>query len=215
MEKVTIGNHDLYHGDCREILAGMSSDTVITNPVWFNYSDDIGIGGAKDPYRLFKHAVAIIKPPKRMVIILGSDSDPCILAHVPMEFFRVQILPYKIQYQKGRKLESMEIAYCYGDALPSVPDLRLYPSYGPKAQPVLNKSIESWSNRSLKHMEWLMQWWSMPGETILDPFMVSGATLIAAELMGRKSIGIEIDRSSFDIACERLSNFVSMPKLPE
>lgn len=43
-----------------------------------------------------------------------------------------------------------------------------------------------------------------PGETILDPFMGSGTTGVAAVQMGRKFIGIEKDERYFAIACERI-----------
>jgi DNA modification methylase len=41
-------------------------------------------------------------------------------------------------------------------------------------------------------------------ETILDPFMGSGTTGVAAVQEGRKFIGIEIDENYFRIACERI-----------
>jgi site-specific DNA-methyltransferase (adenine-specific)/modification methylase len=42
-------------------------------------------------------------------------------------------------------------------------------------------------------------------ETILDPFMGSGTTGVAAVQMGRQFIGIERERKYFDIACERIA----------
>lgn len=42
------------------------------------------------------------------------------------------------------------------------------------------------------------------GETILDPFMGSGTTGVAAVQLGRKFIGIERDPKYFDIACKRI-----------
>lgn len=44
---------------------------------------------------------------------------------------------------------------------------------------------------------------SPPGSVILDPFMGSGTTGIAAVRLGCKFIGIEIEPRWFDIACRR------------
>ena len=44
----------------------------------------------------------------------------------------------------------------------------------------------------------------LKGNTILDPFMGSGTTGVACMNLGRKFIGIELERKHFDIACERI-----------
>ena len=51
------------------------------------------------------------------------------------------------------------------------------------------------------------------GETILDPFMGSGTTLVACAKLGRKGIGIEIDPDYFDIACKRVEEAYRQPDL--
>lgn len=51
------------------------------------------------------------------------------------------------------------------------------------------------------------------GDTILDPFMGSGTTGVACARLGRKFIGIEIEKKYFDIACERIDREYAQGKL--
>jgi site-specific DNA-methyltransferase (adenine-specific) len=50
-------------------------------------------------------------------------------------------------------------------------------------------------------------------ETVLDPFMGSGTTGVAAVKLGRKFIGIEIEPKYFDIACRRIANEASQSRM--
>lgn len=49
--------------------------------------------------------------------------------------------------------------------------------------------------------------------TVLDPFMGSGTTGVAAIGLGRRFIGIELDERYFDIACERIARAEAQPDL--
>jgi DNA modification methylase len=52
----------------------------------------------------------------------------------------------------------------------------------------------------------LVRMFSFVGDTVLDPFLGSGSTLIASYLHGRKGIGVDIDEKYCNIAIDRLRN---------
>lgn len=56
-------------------------------------------------------------------------------------------------------------------------------------------------------MEWLIKRLTNEGDTILDPFMGSGTTGIAAKNLNRNFIGIELDNNYYNMACDRINNF--------
>lgn len=57
-----------------------------------------------------------------------------------------------------------------------------------------------------------------PGGVVLDPFMGSGTTGVAAIEAGRRFVGVELTDRWFDVACERIERarpLVSLPVLPK
>lgn len=68
------------------------------------------------------------------------------------------------------------------------------------------------TQKPVRVMEWCLGF--LPdATTILDPFMGSGTTGVAALKLGRKFIGIEIEPKYFDIACRRISEAWKQPRL--
>jgi hypothetical protein len=68
------------------------------------------------------------------------------------------------------------------------------------------------TQKAIAVMEWCIGF--LPNaETILDPFMGSGTTLVACAKLGRKGIGIELDPEYFQIACERVQKAYDQPDL--
>jgi modification methylase len=53
--------------------------------------------------------------------------------------------------------------------------------------------------------ERLVRMFSFVGDTVLDPFMGTGTTNLAAGIWGRSSIGYEIEPAYFNLACRRAS----------
>jgi DNA modification methylase len=61
-------------------------------------------------------------------------------------------------------------------------------------------------------MEWCLGF--LPNaQTILDPFMGSGTTLVACQRLGRNGTGIELDPDYFAIACKRVDEATRQPDL--
>ena len=55
--------------------------------------------------------------------------------------------------------------------------------------------------------------WTQTGDTILDPFMGSGTTGVAALKLGRRFIGVEISPDYFKVACERIKREYDQTKM--
>ena len=60
--------------------------------------------------------------------------------------------------------------------------------------------------KPIELMSYFITMGSRKGDVVLDPFCGSGTTLLAAQLLGRKFIGIELEKEYYDIAYERLQN---------
>ena len=69
------------------------------------------------------------------------------------------------------------------------------------------------TEKPVELMEVLIKNSSQEGDTVLDPFMGCGSTIIAAEKLNRNGIGIEIDPKYYEIAEKRLQNYTDSKEI--
>jgi len=202
----------LIRGDCREIIPALAKvETVVTDPVWPNAS--VKMAGQDDPYGLFQQmweSFAFV--PDRAAIQLGCDSDPRFLAPVPLPFFRYVTMELSRKGYKGRLLVSGDMGFLFGEPPRSRPGLRVIPG---KCNDPSSKGQETEHPcpRKLRHVEFLVENWTNPEDTVLDPFLGSGTTAVACIRLKRKVIGIEIDQGFFGMAMARAKRELRSPML--
>lgn len=68
----------------------------------------------------------------------------------------------------------------------------------------VNTASEVPTQKPLALLMALVEDFTLPGESILDPCMGSGTTGVAAVTLGREFVGMEQDAGRFDIACRRI-----------
>lgn len=69
------------------------------------------------------------------------------------------------------------------------------------------------TEKPINLMKELISLFTFDNDKILDPFMGSGTTGVACIKMGRKFIGIELDKKYFDIACQRITEAYAQPDM--
>ncbi|HEY6232817.1 MAG TPA: site-specific DNA-methyltransferase [Pyrinomonadaceae bacterium] len=62
------------------------------------------------------------------------------------------------------------------------------------------------TQKPLALMLWLLRSYSRPRNLVVDPFMGSGTTLLAAKQCGRRAIGVEREEKFCEVAARRLSD---------
>lgn len=100
-----------------------------------------------------------------------------------------------------------DVAFLFGEPPKSAPGQHVIPGRYIDSDSK-GKQSDHPCPRKLNHVIWLVKWWSEEQDIILDPFMGSGTTLRAAKDLGRKAIGIEIEKRYCEIAAKRMAQEV-------
>lgn len=197
-EKVVIGNAELWHGDCREILPTLPQcDLLLTDPP-YGIADLGGKWGKKAEWHWDT------KP--------ADNEEQFLLAG------KMQIVwggnYFRLPPSRGW------LAWSKPDRVPSAADFELaWTSMDMNAR-LIKHSIAATNAERVGHptqkplrvMEWCLSF-APDAKTVCDPFMGSGTTGVACANHGKQFFGIERERKYFDIACERIARAQAQERL--
>lgn len=220
MSKIeTIGDATLYLGDCREILPTLGKvDAVVTDPP---YGIGVDRAMAKQSGTQYGRAAA----PKSTYSASGwDDAAPdsgtinLLLAAAPYQiifggnYFELPPTRCWLIWDKENGTNTFadcELAWTNLDK----PVRRLSWMWNG----MLRRGGESRDGHPTQKPLEVMRWCigHLPGRrmTILDPFMGSGTTGMAAISLGHKFIGIEAELGYFEMACRRIRETANRPDM--
>ena len=200
---VVIGNATLYHGDCLGLLPTLPKvDCIISDPPY-----GIGYDASHDKYKngIDRGEAAWDEQPFDPSVILALDL-PTILWGGNCFASKLYDHPGWLSWVKTIRNDAkirqadMELAWTNFITRPQTFRHLWVGAYRDSESGVQNVHP---TQKPVALMEWCIRVAKHP-ETILDPFMGSGTTGVACMNLGRKFIGIEIEKKYFDIACERI-----------
>lgn len=219
-----IGDATLYLGDCREILPTLGkADAVVTDPP---YGIDGG-SGTVGKSRAHKHTYAsfndtpenvkknIVSATTAALFVCGGrgvviPGPKCFMFYPQPDAFGSVYQPATCSLSIWGRASSQPIFY-YGRPP------RIGKEIGETTYTVTRADAEGAEGhpcpKPLSLMKRLVSLASDVGETVLDPFMGSGTTGVAAAKLGRKFVGIEVEPEYFDIACRRIEAAYKQPDM--
>lgn len=208
-EPVIIGNATLYLGDCRDILPTLPKvDAVITDPPYgIEYGKLMkgkgdGNGGLdRNRWKHYEDFDWDDQRPEQEVfdLLLAAAKSQIIWGG---NYF-TDLLPPTMQWlvwDKGQR--DFSLADCEFAWSSQRRAARIFTYTRPQA---LQDGREHPTQKPIALMEWCIKQAGDP-QTILDPFMGSGTTGVAAMNLQRHFIGIEREPKYFDIACRRIED---------
>lgn len=199
----TIGHARLILGDCREVMPTLGKvDAVVTDPPY-----GIGASSGVGKYGVAKWGgSADLKwddevPTEALTLILALGVPSVIWGgnYFGLPPHRCPLVWDKGAGMRNRTFAECEVAWSNLDANAKVycRDPLACGDYDGKQHP---------TQKPIPLMTWCVQLLPDACQTILDPFMGSGTTGVAAVQMGRDFIGIEREPKYFDNACRRIED---------
>ena len=203
MNKVVIGDAELYLADCMEILPTLPKvDAVITDPPY-------GIGAAKAKAHSSIRDCELWEKKDwddaTVIDLLGILSKGEIQAAWGGNYYSMPassgwLVWRKPEAETGFSLADVELCWTNQSFAARC---KTFPRRDGNQHP---------TQKPVELMAWCIKQLRSP-QTILDPFMGSGTTGVAAIQLGRKFIGIEREPKYFEIACKRIEQAVAQGKL--
>lgn len=209
----------LFHGDCLAVLPTLpagSADFVLTDPPYLvSYRDRSGRSIANDTQAdwLLPAFAQIHRALKRDALCVSfygwNKVDLFVQAWKAAGFRIVGHLCFPKQYASNARFVKYqhENAYVLAKGNPAMPiapagDVLPWRYTGNRLHP---------TQKPLECLSPLIESLTQPGDTVLDPFAGSGSTLLAAQQLGRRFIGVELDAGFHAAASARLG----LPVLPQ
>ncbi len=200
---------ELWLGDCREILPTLPKvDAVVTDPPYGIGKDgqkrSSGGHGGRKAYEFLGWDQE--RPaPELFRMLLGAGREHVIWGG---NYFADLFPPTGkwLVWDKGQRINQSdgELAWTSHQGALRIFELNRVA--------LLTDGAEHPTQKPVEIMRWSILQLDEP-RTILDPFMGSGTTGVAAVKLGRKFIGIEIEPKYFDIACKRISEALKQPDM--
>jgi site-specific DNA-methyltransferase (adenine-specific)/modification methylase len=206
-----IGRATLYLGDCRDILPTLGKvDAVVTDPPYgIGFKPKTRSTAAHDVYA-GGHFGTDFAP------IHGDDEpfDPAPFVGVPAILWGANNYAARLPdsngwlcWYKAGGIAGFNMSECELAWTNVVGSTRHFDHlwHGFKRASQNGDRVNHPTEKPVALMKWCLGFVS-DAQTILDPFMGSGTTGVAAVQMGRDFIGIEREPSYFDIACKRIDD---------
>lgn len=227
---------DLYLGDCREVLPALGPVShVITDPPYEQISQD-RIGGIKrsDGGKVTEKItfVGIDGIRDEFAALIPQICDGWFLAFCTAEgvaMWRDAIEREGIKYKSPMIWVKPDAMPKFNGQGPAIGYENIIASWCGKGHSSWNgggkRGVFTWPTNSpdregthptekpIGLMSELLSLFSSPSETILDPFMGSGTTGVAAVKLGRRFVGVEFNQKYFDVAVRRIQRALQQPDM--